>query len=146
MGTRSTSPSAARRTILVAEDDEAVRELLRRILERAGYAVVTAANGIDALRAFRAAPTDLVVTDVMMPGIDGFGLIRALLAEYPEARILAISGAEDRIGFLRLTRDIGALAGLQKPVIAHVLLESVSRLLKRADAPHVADPGAFLQH
>src|SRR4051794_22521686 len=72
---------AAPATILVVEDDDDVRELLRRTLVRAGYAVETAIHGAEGLRLFHSQSFDVVVTDVIMPEMDGFELIRACVAK-----------------------------------------------------------------
>ena len=65
------------KTILVVDDNEQQLYLRRTVLEAAGYAVVTAANGAEALAAARAAPPDLIVSDILMPVMDGFLLRRA---------------------------------------------------------------------
>ena len=69
-----------RRRILVVDDALTIRELQRSILERAGYEVATAGDGNEALRALAEVPADLVLTDVEMPGLDGFGLTEAIRA------------------------------------------------------------------
>jgi len=64
--------------ILVVDDDNAIRCLLRVVLERRGHSVVEAANGAEGLRCYRAAPTDLVITDIQMPVIDGIGFLKSV--------------------------------------------------------------------
>ena len=80
--------------ILVVDDEPDQRVLLRRIFERAGHAVVDAGEGTAALRAAAESPPDLVVTDVMMPGMNGVELIRRLRADPATAGIpiLSVSG------------------------------------------------------
>lgn len=86
-------------TILVVEDEEAVRNLARTVLTREGYTVLTAANGSDAL--FRlsghAGPLDLLVTDVVMPRMTGAALSEQVRERHPEARVLFMSGYEDDV-------------------------------------------------
>jgi two-component system cell cycle sensor histidine kinase/response regulator CckA len=82
------------RTVLLAEDEPAVRSLTKRILERSGYEVLEAANGADALDVARATPRgiDLLVTDVVMPILGGRELASALAEMQPDVRIHFISG------------------------------------------------------
>jgi CheY-like chemotaxis protein len=87
--------------ILIIEDDDHCRELLRLMLEPAGHAVVDACNGREGLARYRAAPTDVVVLDLFMPEQEGLETIQALRREYPTVKIIAISGG-DRTGTLDL--------------------------------------------
>jgi CheY-like chemotaxis protein len=98
---------------LVVEDDAAVREMLRRMLERSGFAVATAATGREAVKLFGERQVDLAVTDLMMPQMDGLTLIRELLRVQPSARIIVISGAESGHD---AALALGAKAALRKPV------------------------------
>ena len=98
---------------LVVEDDEAMRELLRRTLERAGFAVATAATGRAALKLFGERQVDLAVTDLMMPEMNGLALISELMRVQPSARIIVVSGAETG---LDAAHALGAKAVLRKPV------------------------------
>lgn len=81
-------------TILLAEDDSAVRGLLARVLRKAGFEVIDAIDGMDALEKWRqhAGAVDLVVTDVVMPRMAGPELIRRLRLECPSVRVLYVSG------------------------------------------------------
>src|SRR5690349_18626923 len=101
----SHAPSTAAPTILVVDDDEDVRELLRRTLAKAGFAVVTAIHGADALRVFRSQPFNMVVTDVIMPEMDGLELIRVLRREQSFVNIVAMSGVEPVLDFLRMAKS-----------------------------------------
>jgi DNA-binding NtrC family response regulator len=115
--------------ILVVDDDEGMRHLLGRILERAGFAVFTAAHGREALERIRARSVDAVITDMVMPEMDGIELIRALVAEYPSVPIVAISGVHDWGSYFRMALRLGAKAGLQKPVSPADLIRAVRELL-----------------
>ncbi|MBI3891671.1 MAG: response regulator [Candidatus Wallbacteria bacterium] len=93
--------SGGRETLLVVDDDEAVRILFRRTLERCGYQVLVAENGQAALELCRrhVEPIHLVVTDVVMPQLGGAGLVSAMTSCHPETRVLYVSGyTEDAIG------------------------------------------------
>ncbi len=83
--------------ILVVDDDNAIRRLLRVVLERRGHSVVEAANGAEGLRCYRAAPTDLVITDIQMPVMDGLQMIKELRGAFPTAKIIAMSGEKGRL-------------------------------------------------
>ena len=121
--------TASTASILVVEDDEMMRTLLRRMLERKGFAVETASDGREALELLRKRPADVVITDMIMPEMDGFELIRTIFADRPGVRIIAISGVEDRINYLKMAVRLGAKAALQKPVEAVQLVETIRRVL-----------------
>ncbi len=120
-------PIAPTASVLLVEDDELLRTLLRRMLERRGFAVVTATDGRDGIKQFREKPVDIVVTDMMMPVMGGDELIRKLLLERPNLRIIAISGVE--YPYLRLALGLGAKATLAKPIDADRLTDTLRRLL-----------------
>jgi two-component system, chemotaxis family, chemotaxis protein CheY len=115
---RASAAQMALPRALVVEDDEPMRDLLRRTLERAGFAVATAATGRAALKLFGERQVDLAVTDLTMPEMDGLTLIRELMRVQPSARIIVVSGADDT------ARALGAKAVLRKPValseLAHI--------------------------
>jgi CheY-like chemotaxis protein len=121
-----TAEKSALPSILVVEDEEKMRELLRRMLERASFTVMTAPHGREALKLFRERPVDLAITDLMMPEMDGFELIRQLTAQWPSIRIIAISGADLR---LDMARQLGAKAVLKKPVTGAALVTAVEQVL-----------------
>ena len=113
--------------ILVIDDDMVVRETIIQILEDKGYEVISAEDGYRGLAAFRRDKPDLVITDIIMPEKEGIETIRDIRGEYPEAKIIAISGG-GRIGntdFLKIARQLGASDVIAKPfdpddLIAHV--------------------------
>jgi len=78
--------------ILIIDDESQIRSMLRLMLERAGYEVVEASDGIDGIRIYRQNPTDLIITDLIMPNKDGIGMIIDLKKEFPEVKIIAMSG------------------------------------------------------
>jgi CheY-like chemotaxis protein len=136
------APGATPDPILVVEDDGDLRELLRRMLEREGFAVTTAAHGRDALERFHERPARLVLTDIQMPEMDGMELIRRLLLEHPRLPIIAISGAENWGLNLRIAMHAGARAAISKPVSSAQLLRQVWRILAEPEAPAAA-PGTL---
>ena len=120
-------------TILLVDDDDAVRSLLHKALVAAGHEVEDAANGDIALAAYRRRPADLVITDLVMPDKDGFETIIALRRINPAAKIIAISGGGRRLGlgqlYLETAESIGAGRILAKPFTSAALLTVVSEVL-----------------
>ncbi len=127
------------RTILVVDDEVNIRRLLVRQLEHRGYRVLEAENGLEALRIYRAAlpPVDLVLADVVMPGMNGMQLAGALLEEDPLVRFILVSGYVPS-GSARL--NSGALVPvLQKPFNVDDVLEVLERVLAAAPGLGLAD-------
>lgn len=123
-------------TILLVEDDSWVRGIVRRRLEAAGYDVIEAADGASALERYRDSTPHLVITDVIMPEMDGHALIAELLADYPRARIVAMSGALDHDvpSLLADARQSGAVQALPKPFTTRQLMDAVETTLTLEDA------------
>jgi len=122
-------PSVAR--ILMIDDDD-FRDMLRRVLERAGYEVTEANNGRKGIEHVRTASTDLIITDLLMPEQEGLETIRQLRQEFPAIKILVISGS-GRIGtldFLRVAEQFGASRSLRKPIDFQELRDTVRELLE----------------
>lgn len=120
--------------ILVIEDNAIVRNTMTRILQTAGYTVITANDGLEGINQFRKEMPDLVISDIIMPQQEGIGTIRQLLAEYPGTKIIAISGG-GRIGntdFLQIARKMGAVDALPKPFDPDDLLGRIKDCLKAA--------------
>jgi len=116
--------------ILVVDDEPGVRHVLRSLLEAAGYEVVEAAHGGEALTLVRAGGIDLVLTDLVMPEQEGIETIRALRLESPEVRVIAMSGAFGG-DFLRIAGLVGAHATIPKPLDPARLLGQVRAVLAR---------------
>jgi two-component system, cell cycle sensor histidine kinase and response regulator CckA len=129
----SMPPSGRQELILVVDDETSVRLVLKQTLEQFGYRVLTAADGAGAIATYseRKHEVSLVVTDMMMPGMDGSATIRALKAINPSARIIAASGmaTDDR---LLKASEAGAIAFLRKPYTAEMMLRTVSQVLTGA--------------
>jgi CheY-like chemotaxis protein len=121
-------------TILIIDDDERILRALTRMLEDVGHQVRQALNGKDALRWFAGAPTDLVITDVFMPEMDGIEFTMRLRETFPETPIIAMSGGMTIPGevVLEATKALGAVATLTKPLTAETLLPAVDGALRES--------------
>lgn len=126
-------PEAARgagsRTVLVVDDDEVIRGLVRAALRSGGYEVLTAADGREALRAIYAETSTpaLLLTDIEMPGMGGIELAARLTAERPALRVLLMTGRPDSVGpALERTMVAGVLL---KPFTTDELRAAVARAL-----------------
>ncbi|GAA0619284.1 response regulator transcription factor [Kutzneria viridogrisea] len=116
--------------VLVVDDDETVRDVVRRYLERAGLAVTVVGDGESALAEFARQPADLVVLDLMLPGIDGLEVCRRLRRQHevPVVMLTALGEEEDRVVGLQL----GADDYVTKPFSPRELALRVSSVLRRA--------------
>lgn len=90
--TSNDEPAARQETVLVVEDDDSVRELCVAILEPAGYRVIAVGSGEDALALPPDERIDLLLTDVVMPGLDGLALAERMTAARPDLRVVFVSG------------------------------------------------------
>ncbi len=120
--------------ILVIDDDDQMRTLLRQVMEWAGYEVVEAGEGREGMQKQRKQPADLVITDLIMPEQEGLETITSLKKEYPGIKIIAISGG-GRIGpeaYLPAAQELGADMVFSKPFDVRELAEAVRGLLDHA--------------
>ena len=119
-------------TILLAEDDESVRKLVLSMLEESGYRVLAAANAQEAasLSASYAAPIDLLLTDIIMPGGNGIGLAERLTRERPDLSVLFMSGYTDNQAVDKAAQE-GRLALIQKPFEPRMLANKIHEILSR---------------
>jgi CheY-like chemotaxis protein len=120
-------------TVLVVEDEVTVRRLASRVLRARGYRVLEASDGGEALQLVRhSGPLDLVLTDIIMPGLSGPALVERLLPTTPDLKVLYITGySEEAIRQHGLLPAGGAL--LEKPFTAHQLAERVHAALARTE-------------
>ncbi|MCX5828963.1 MAG: response regulator [Deltaproteobacteria bacterium] len=118
--------------ILLIDDDEQLRMMLRKMLEKAGYTDVEEANdGHIGIQLFRQHPFDLVITDIIMPDKEGIETIIELIGDYPQVKIIAMSGG-GRVGpqdYLKMAKHLGASRALTKPFKYSDLIDSVQELL-----------------
>ncbi len=122
------------KTILIADDEQDIRDMLAYNLTREGFAVETAANGKEAIEKMEKTPVALVVLDIMMPEMDGFEACRAIranpkTANTPVLFLTARAGEVDQI----VSLELGADDYVQKPVSPRVLVARVKSLLRRFD-------------
>lgn len=128
--------------VLIVDDDVAVRVMLRQILEGAGYSVLEARNGVEAVRLFAEDPADLVITDIVMPEKDGLETIFELRQDFRDVKIIAMSGAR-RSGpnsYLEMAEQLGARLALVKPLNPRRILAAVAELIGPGSGGH--DPNA----
>ena len=128
--------TAAATTVLLVDDDDGVRAILRHVLRAAGYQVILANSGADALRqlAEHARPVDIVMSDMMMPGMSGRDLAARVRADHPGVAVVLMSGyAADH-----LNEDDPAwkdTAFIQKPFDRHTILTVLGDLMAKRTAP-----------
>jgi CheY-like chemotaxis protein len=120
--------------ILIVDDTTDMRELLKNIVELAGHQVVEADSGRAGLERFKAQPADVVMTDIIMPDMDGNELIAKLRALDPKVKIVAVSGGGRvrNLGVLQVAQKFGADRVLSKPFRKEDVLRVVDELLKGA--------------
>ncbi len=117
--------------ILIIDDDYQVRKMLRKMLENEGYEVIDAIDGAHGITLQKESPADLVITDLIMPEKEGIETIREMRDDFPEVKIIAISGG-GRVSpapYLRLATDMGAHYAFPKPVNKEELLNAIQGLL-----------------
>ena len=115
-------------TVLVIDDDSAVRGFLRQILGGAGYVVVEAGDGKSGMSKIGPQAVDLVITDLVMPEQEGLETLQRLRIERPNLPVIAISGAFGG-SYLKTARRFGATATLAKPIDPEALLRTVREAL-----------------
>jgi two-component system cell cycle sensor histidine kinase/response regulator CckA len=124
-------PRGSGQLVLVIDDEPAVRNVLRALLENYGYRTLVAANGTDGIALYRERSTEiaLVITDLMMPAMQGEEVVATLRVMNPAVRILAVSGLiePDKLG---VVPELGRLDFLPKPITSLTLLTTVHRLLR----------------
>ena len=119
------------RQVMIIDDDDQVREMLRRMLEYAGYAVQEAGDGDEGLRRLEDRPVDLVITDILMPNKEGLETIMTIRREYPSVPVIAISGGgwNGAHGYLVTADKLGASRTLAKPFTRQQMLDAVEEVL-----------------
>jgi CheY-like chemotaxis protein len=120
------------KTVLIADDIETSRELIRTVLETSGYDVTEASNGIEALRCAREIEPDLIILDLHMPGVDGFGVLAELRRDgkFDGTPIMALTASAMQ-GDRERALSAGFDSYVSKPIPLSVLREEVARLLER---------------
>ena len=121
--------------ILIIDDDIQFRKMLRQVLERAGYEVSEASDGNEGTMTYESESVDIVITDLIMPKKEGIETISELKKNYPEIKIIAISGG-GRVGpesYLTFAEKLGARYTFSKPLDRTKMLEAVHELLNSED-------------
>lgn len=118
--------------ILIVDDDPSIRDSLEILLNRAGYGVIQARNGSEAVRLWRDLGGDLVILDLFMPEKDGIETILELRAHNPGIRIIAMSGGGEkkRLEVLGHAKLLGAVLTIEKPFTPAEMMAMVGRALK----------------
>ncbi len=120
-------------TILIIDDDDQLRAMLRQMLERAGYAVTDASDGNEGLKLYRKQPADLVITDMLMPGKDGVETSSELLLNYSnigKGQIIGLPGGGLKgFDYLSEVKSYGVCRTLSKPFCKQDMLEAVENVL-----------------
>jgi len=125
--------------ILVVDDDSDIREALTMVLESRGYQVVTAQDGIEGLACLKAEKPNLMILDLLMPKMDGFGVMKELRdprwAEFSEMPILIQTAVSEEASRRRYELETGVELGaddyVEKPVSPDILLARIRKLIKR---------------
>jgi CheY-like chemotaxis protein len=117
--------------ILIIDDLPMVRQMMAEMLRDDAYEVVEAENGRDGIAKMREAPVDLVITDIIMPEMEGLETVLTLKKDYPDLRIIAMSGGgrAANYDFLAAAAKLGASRTLHKPFTRRELLEIVAECL-----------------
>src|SRR6266508_3819351 len=118
--------------IIVIDDQEPIRRIVRRALEKEGHEVLEASDGEIGEQLLERSPADVVITDIFMPGQDGIVTLRQIRKRFPAVKVIVISGG-DSSGMLDLRQDaelLGAVKSLQKPFNAREIMDKVRAALQ----------------
>lgn len=124
-------------SVLIVDDDDQLRQLLRATMEQAGYQVREGRTGREGLLSYRSKPADVVIMDILMPDQDGLEAIMELRKEFPDAKIIAITGGAVKMNvpdFLDVAKLMGAQRSLYKPF-------SMTEVVAAVEAEVKAEPG-----
>jgi DNA-binding NtrC family response regulator len=118
--------------IMIVDDDASIRRTLGKLLSKAGYEVIQASDGSEAVRLWRQRGGDLVITDLHMPRKDGIETIVELLSHSPGLRIIAMSGGGQtkRLDLLGNVAMLGTVLTIEKPFTITEMMTTVSRALQ----------------
>ena len=117
--------------ILIIDDEHYILMMLKKMLERAGYEVDIASNGNEGLDLFRKSPSDLVITDIIMPEKEGLETIREMKRMQPQMKIIAMSGGGkiSAENYLETAKIFGASRIIEKPFTQQTMVSCVTELL-----------------
>lgn len=123
------------KTILIVEDDAIVRKNLAVFLAGEGYRVQEAGDGLEAMNALKEGPLDLVLSDIVMPRMDGLALIQQIRSTWPRTRVIAMTAYFHTDSETRFS-VAGADGFIRKPITLDHLLSMIQRLLPKESSPH----------
>lgn len=118
-------------TILVIDDEDSIRHLLREVLEKDKHHVLEARDGREGLELYQNNKVDLVLMDILMPGTDGLEATLQLTREYLDAKIIAMTGAQGDRNFLDVAKLFGARRVFEKPFDLTKIVEAVKEELAK---------------
>lgn len=121
-------------SILIIDDDDSLRDALRRTLYKEGYTIVEASDGGRGLKQLESSPADLILLDIFMPGKEGLETITELRRSHPGVRVIAMSGGGTKgmMDVLNIATMLGARRTLAKPFTREQLLEAVREELSQS--------------
>lgn len=125
-------PRGLKMTILIAEDDQPIREGLEDLLSQNDYTVLSAANGEEALKIFQESPLDLALLDIMMPKLSGYDLCREIRKTNTTLPVIFLSAKDEEIDKV-LGLELGADDYMVKPFGVHELLARIRTVLRRCN-------------
>ena len=119
-----------KKRVLVIDDNPDMRRTMQALLESEGFAVSVAADGEEALRLQRERPAAVVITDIFMPGKEGIETIFELRKQFPQTKIIVMSGGSRATGmdYFDVARELGAVKALKKPFAPEELIDAVREL------------------
>ena len=118
-------------TILIIDDEESIRNLLKEVLEQANHRVLEARDGREGLALYQQNKVDLVLMDILMPGTDGLEATLQLTKEYLDAKVIAMTGAQAERNFLDVAKLFGARRVFEKPFNLDQLMQAVNEELAK---------------
>ena len=125
--------------ILVIDDDAEIRALLRQMLERSGYEVMDAPDGVEGIRLYREKPADLVITDIGMPDISGKDVARIIKKANPETKVVLCSGWGVQLDETEM-KQLGVEVVITKPFDRENIIATINRILGAEKKPQDVRP------
>jgi two-component system, OmpR family, response regulator MprA len=132
------SPTPLPCSVLIVDDDDALRDTLQRMVQSVGYDVTVATDAHAAIAAISARSPDIILTDIYMPAADGFELLNWLRNNAAGIPVIAMSGSSSSYGHydqLSVAEHLGASAVIDKPFRQAKLVETIDRVLANRGAP-----------
>jgi YesN/AraC family two-component response regulator len=127
------------KSILIIDDDSDFRSSLKHVFECHDYKVYEACNGKDGVDTFRRNPANIIITDIFMPEKDGFEIIEEIKNEFPEAKIIVMSGLNiGGVNFFQIARHLGAIHCIRKPFEPDHIIRMVNLTLEGTEAENAA--------